>query len=223
MLSIPRQALTTAWPAKSLWKRTRWSLIACRPGYIPKLADSWPDFAPQEPKKCTVACCERSAEQDQIRESPSCNTACYRIQALSIDFDGVFLQTLDDNQYWLCPPVYHFIGAVGQKAQHLAGKAFFNVHSWAINTESLRETRLVLTPDRVTCLSPRHIYTAHHFAVEVDLRSSSISGRRSSYSVNWATFASSWAFSARSTPPGSPFISIRSSISRIRRRYIPRK
>ena len=108
-----------------------------------------------------MACCERSVEQDQIREYPSCNTACYRIPALSIDFDGVFLQALDDNQYWLCPPVYHFIGAVGQKAQHLAGKAFFNVHSWAINTESLRETRLVLPPDRVTCLSPRHIYTAH--------------------------------------------------------------
>ena len=123
---MPWQDLTTAWPATSLWKRPWWSLTACRPRDIPKLADSWPYFAPQEPKKYTVAYCERPAEQDQIREYPSCNTACYRIPALSIDFDGVFLQALDDNQYWLCPPVYHFIGAVGQKAQHLAGKAIFS-------------------------------------------------------------------------------------------------
>lgn len=106
------------------------SLTVCQPRDIPKLSDSSLNYAPRRPKKCTVGYCERVTEQDQIREHPSFKTACYRISASSIDFDGVFLRELGDNQYWLCPPVYHFIGAVGQKAQHWAGKAIFSCSLW---------------------------------------------------------------------------------------------
>ena len=113
-----------------------------------------------------MACCERSVEQDQIREYPSCNTACYRIPALSIDFDGVFLQALDDNQYWLCPPVYHFIGAVGQKAQHLAGKAIFSCSllghkHGVIARNKTRSTPLTANRSCRGGTFTRHIYTAH--------------------------------------------------------------